>query len=119
VLLMVLVMHLDYRKLREPWLVYALLLGSLALLVAVLFAAPLLQSEVLTAELVYALTVEWAQSLEDVLQRRCMAGLAADFGLRTAPAAAAALEQLGIWDAARAARELADYRELAARHGAR
>jgi hypothetical protein len=44
--------------------------------------------------------------------------LATDFGLRTAPAVAAALERLGIWDAARAARELADYRELAAQHGA-
>jgi glycerol-3-phosphate dehydrogenase len=72
----------------------------------------------LTAELVYAVTTEWAVTLEDLLQRRCMAGLAADFGLRTAPAAAAALERLGVWDAARAARELADYRELAARHGA-
>jgi len=47
-----------------------------------------------------------------------MAGLAADFGLRTAPAAAAALERLGFWDAARAARELTNYRELATRHGA-
>jgi glycerol-3-phosphate dehydrogenase len=73
--------------------------------------------DVLAAELVYGLTVEWARSLEDVLQRRCMAGLAADFGLRTAPAAAAALERLGFWDAPRAARELAEYRELAARHG--
>jgi hypothetical protein len=48
-----------------------------------------------------------------------MAGLAADFGVRTAAAAAAALERLGVWDAARAARELEHYRELAARHGAR
>jgi hypothetical protein len=47
-----------------------------------------------------------------------MAGLQADFGLRTAPAAAAALQRLGFWDAARAAHELAAYRELAARHGA-
>jgi hypothetical protein len=48
-----------------------------------------------------------------------MAGLDADFGLRAAPAAADALTRLGIWDAARAADELASYRELAARHGAR
>ena len=40
-LLMLAVMHLDYRKLREPWLVYLLLAGCLALLVAVLFAPAL------------------------------------------------------------------------------
>ncbi len=68
---------------------------------------PLGDSDVLTAELVHALTHEWAVTLEDLLQRRCMAGLDADFGLRAAPAAAAALERLGIWDAARAAHELA------------
>jgi cell division protein FtsW len=44
VLLMLLVMHLDYRKLREPWLVYPLLLGSLLLLVVVLFAPMLNQT---------------------------------------------------------------------------
>ena len=82
-------------------------------------AAALDGGDVLTAELVYAVTTEWAQTLEDVLQRRCMAGLAADFGLRVAPAAAAALERLGIWDATRAAHALADYRELAARHAAK
>ncbi len=42
-------------------------------------------SDVLTAELVHALTNEWAVTLEDLLQRRCMAGLDADFGLRAAP----------------------------------
>ncbi|HEV8629565.1 MAG TPA: putative lipid II flippase FtsW [Thermoanaerobaculia bacterium] len=42
--LMVAVMHLDYRRLREPWLVYGLLLGSLGLLVAVLFAPQLNQT---------------------------------------------------------------------------
>jgi hypothetical protein len=47
-----------------------------------------------------------------------MAGLDADFGLRTAPAAAAALTRLGIWSAPRAAGELAAYRELAVRHDA-
>jgi hypothetical protein len=47
-----------------------------------------------------------------------MAGLAADFGMRAAPAAASALTRLGFWDSARAAHELAAYGELAARHGA-
>jgi glycerol-3-phosphate dehydrogenase len=81
--------------------------------------APLGASGVLTAELVHALEREWATSLEDFLQRRCMAGLDADFGLGAAPAAADALVRLGIWDPARAAHELAAYRELAAQHGAR
>ena len=76
-------------------------------------------SDVLTAELVHALTNEFAVTLVDLLQRRCMAGLDADFGLRAAPPAAAALTRLGIWDSARAAHELAAYHELAARHGAR
>ena len=75
-------------------------------------------SDVLTAELVHALTKEWAVTLEDLLQRRCMAGLDADFGLHAAPAAAAALTRLGIWDSARAEHELAAYREPAARRGA-
>jgi glycerol-3-phosphate dehydrogenase len=65
-----------------------------------------------------SVTNEWAATLEDLLQRRCMAGLGADFGLSVAPAAAAALERLGLWDRARAAQELAAYRELAARRGA-
>jgi hypothetical protein len=47
-----------------------------------------------------------------------MAGLNADFGLGAARGAAAALVRLGLWDSARAADELAAYRELAARHGA-
>ena len=75
-------------------------------------------SGVLAAELVHALEAEWAVTLEDLLQRRCMAGLGADFGLRAAPGAAAALVRLGIWDSGRAARELASYVELARRHGA-
>jgi glycerol-3-phosphate dehydrogenase len=81
-------------------------------------AEPLGDNAVLTAELVYAVTHEWAVSLEDLLQRRTMAGLDADFGLNAAPAAADALTRLGIWDAARAEHELAAYRELAKRHGA-
>jgi glycerol-3-phosphate dehydrogenase len=97
--------------------------GKAAADVAALAAQPELvgqlgDSDVLTAELVHALTNEWAVTLEDLLQRRCMAGLDGDFGLRAAPAAAAALTRLGIWDSARAAHELAAYHELAARHGA-
>jgi glycerol-3-phosphate dehydrogenase len=74
-------------------------------------------SGVLAAELVHALDVEWAVTLEDLLQRRCMAGLGGDFGLRAAQGAAAALVRLGIWETARGAQELATYRELALRHG--
>jgi glycerol-3-phosphate dehydrogenase len=97
--------------------------GKFAADVAALAARPELtgqlgDSGVLTAELVHSLTKEWAVTLEDLLQRRCMAGLDADFGLRAAPAAAAALTRLGVWDAARAEHELAAYHELAARHGA-
>jgi glycerol-3-phosphate dehydrogenase len=98
--------------------------GKFAADVAALAAQPGLagrlgDSDILAAELVHALDVECAATLEDVLQRRCMAGLDADFGLRAAPAAAAALVRLSIWDAARAAHELAAYHELAGRHGAR
>ena len=98
--------------------------GRSAADIAALAARPELEqrldgTDVLTAELVHALTKEWAVTLEDLLQRRCMAGLDADFGLRAAPAAAAALTRLGIWDGARAAHELAAYRALAARRGAR
>ena len=42
--LMLAVMHVDYRRLREPWLVYLLLLGALGLLVAVLFGPQLKQT---------------------------------------------------------------------------
>jgi glycerol-3-phosphate dehydrogenase len=57
-------------------------------------------------------------TVEDILQRRCMAGLDADFGQRAAPAAVAALERLCVWDTARAAQELAAYRAYATRHRA-
>ena len=73
-------------------------------------------SGVLIAELVYALEAEWAVTLEDILQRRCMAGLGADFGVRAAAVAAAELQRLGIWDAPRAAHEIDAYRVFAARH---
>jgi glycerol-3-phosphate dehydrogenase len=72
----------------------------------------------LVAELVHALDIEWARSLIDVLQRRCMAGLGADFGLGTAPAAADWLVRLGIWDRDRAEAELVAYRAHARRHRA-
>jgi glycerol-3-phosphate dehydrogenase len=71
------------------------------------------------AELVHAVESEWANTLEDVLQRRCMVGARADFGLGAAESAAAALVRLTIWDAVRAAEEVAAYRALAARHGAK
>ena len=64
----------------------------------------------LVAELVHALQEEWAQSLADILERRCMTGLDADCGLGTAPAAAQALVRLSVWDGARAEEELAAYR---------
>jgi glycerol-3-phosphate dehydrogenase len=69
----------------------------------------------LVAELVHAREKEWAETLADVLQRRCMAGLRAGFGLDEAGAAARWLHRLGIWDASRAADELQAYRELARR----
>jgi glycerol-3-phosphate dehydrogenase len=73
---------------------------------------------VLVAELVHAREAEWASTLEDFLQRRCMAGLDADFGLGAADAAARWLVRLGIADAARAESELAEYRARAARQRA-
>jgi len=105
------------RQARRLWHVYGQFAADIAVLAArPELAEPLADGALLTAELVYALTTEWAESLDDLLQRRCMAGLGADFGVRAAPAAAGALVRLGIWDAARAAHELAGYRELATRH---
>jgi glycerol-3-phosphate dehydrogenase len=72
-------------------------------------------SQTLVAELVHAVHDEWATSLEDILQRRCMAGLAADRGLKTSPAAAQWLVRLGVWDKARSAEEVATYRALVRR----
>jgi glycerol-3-phosphate dehydrogenase len=69
----------------------------------------------LVAELVYSREKEWAETLADILQRRCMAGLRAGFGLDAAHSAAQWLRRLGIWDASRAAGELQAYRELARR----
>ena len=73
---------------------------------------------VLVAELVYARKAEWAATLDDFLQRRCMAGLDADFGLGAAESAAGWLVGSGIADAARAESELSDYRALAAQRRA-
>lgn len=63
----------------------------------------------LVAELVHAIETEWAVHLTDILQRRCMSGLDADFGRDSAPQAARWLERIGLWDRARAEQELADY----------
>jgi len=103
---------------RRLWNVY----GGAAREIAALTARPELAAQVdavsgvLVAELIHATEREWAVTLEDLLQRRCMAGLGADFGLGAARGATAALVRLGIWDAARAASELDAYRALAARH---
>jgi hypothetical protein len=70
---------------------------------------------VLVAELVHAHGAEWASTLEDFLQRRCMAGLDADFGLAAAESATRWRVRLGMADSARAESELEDYRALAAR----
>jgi glycerol-3-phosphate dehydrogenase len=72
-------------------------------------------SSVLVAELAHSWNAEWASTLDDFLQRRCMAGLDADFGLGAAESAASWMVRLGIADAARAKSELEDYRALAAR----
>jgi glycerol-3-phosphate dehydrogenase len=69
----------------------------------------------LPAELVHALEAEWAVTLVDILQRRCMLGLGPDFGRRAAGASAEMLRRLGIWDRARAEQELEGYRLYARR----
>jgi glycerol-3-phosphate dehydrogenase len=69
----------------------------------------------LVAELVYAVREEWASSLADILLRRCMAGLAADRGLDSAPAAAGWLVRLGVWDRSRGNHEVESYRALVCR----
>jgi glycerol-3-phosphate dehydrogenase len=69
----------------------------------------------LVAELVYAVREEWASSLADILLRRCMAGLGADRGLDSAPAAATWLVRLGLWDRSRGDHEVESYRALVRR----
>jgi glycerol-3-phosphate dehydrogenase len=72
-------------------------------------------SKLLVAELVYAVRDEWASSVADILLRRCMAGLGADRGLDSAPAAAEWLMRLGLWDKSRADHEVESYRALVRR----
>jgi glycerol-3-phosphate dehydrogenase len=72
-------------------------------------------AKTLVAELVHALEDEWASSLVDILHRRCMAGLDADSGLQTAPAAAEWLVRLGVWDKVRGQQEVVAHRSYARR----
>lgn len=69
----------------------------------------------LVAELVFGLDHEWASTLSDLLLRRSMVGLDAEFGLDAAGEAAEWLRRLGIWDRDRAAAELEGYRAEARR----
>ncbi|HEU4618998.1 MAG TPA: glycerol-3-phosphate dehydrogenase/oxidase [Gammaproteobacteria bacterium] len=69
----------------------------------------------LPAELLHAVEAEWAVTLVDILQRRCMLGLGRDFGRRAAAAAAESLSTLGVWDRARVEQELEGYRAHARR----
>ena len=73
---------------------------------------------VLAAEVAFAVRHELARHLTDIVHRRTMVGLDADFGTREAPAAAAALVELGLWDAGRAAEELGAFERYATAHGA-
>jgi glycerol-3-phosphate dehydrogenase len=73
-------------------------------------------ASIFVAELVHAIEHEFASSLVDILARRVMAGLDADTGLSSAPAAADWLVRLGIWDKARADEELDSYRQFARAH---
>jgi glycerol-3-phosphate dehydrogenase len=73
----------------------------------------------LPAELVYAIEAEYAVTLVDILQRRCMLGLGPDFGLAAAAASAEALRRLGVWNRARAEQELEGYRAYASKKGVR
>ncbi|MGD2168211.1 MAG: glycerol-3-phosphate dehydrogenase C-terminal domain-containing protein, partial [Gammaproteobacteria bacterium] len=74
------------------------------------------QSQVLVAEIAFAIDSQWARSITDVLQRRCMAGLAADRGLRDAEYAARWLVRLGRVDRHAALAQLIDYRAWLRRH---
>jgi glycerol-3-phosphate dehydrogenase len=67
------------------------------------------ESDVVVGELVYALEHEQARTLADLIQRRTMAGLQADFGQLSAPLAADSLVRLGIWDQHRAAEEVSAF----------
>jgi len=73
-------------------------------------------SDLLVAELVHAIENEHARTLVDLLQRRTMVGLGADFGSDSAAPAADWLVRLGLWDTVRAARELEAYGRFARHH---
>lgn len=109
---------LGSQQAERLWRIYGRMGGAVNSLVA---QNPELGAEIcphtrtLAAEVVHAIESEWAVTLEDILQRRCMAGLGRDFGLAAAQAAAACLTRLSIWDRSRAEQELADYRRYAAR----
>ncbi len=69
------------------------------------------RSGLLVAELVYAKSAQWAQSLIDILQRRCMAGLSADAGLGCVDAAGQWLIRLGLSDRSSALEQISAYRD--------
>ena len=73
----------------------------------------------LKVELVEALERAFATTLVDLLHRRTMVGLGADFGVDIAAAAADALVSSGVWDRARADNELEACAAYAVRHDAR
>jgi glycerol-3-phosphate dehydrogenase len=66
-------------------------------------------SDVLSAEVVFAFEKEFAKTLADCFLRRTMIGLKAHMGLRDVAAAEIAVQFLG-WTDARAKREIEDYR---------
>jgi glycerol-3-phosphate dehydrogenase len=74
------------------------------------------RSDLIVGELVQAIETEHARSLVDLLQRRTMIGLQADFGKRTAPLAADWLVRLGVWDKTRAEEEVTAYRDFSRRY---
>jgi glycerol-3-phosphate dehydrogenase len=69
------------------------------------------QSRVLVAELQLAFDHHWARNLTDILQRRCMTGLAADRGIADAEYAARWMVRLGYLDREAAFEQLAGYRQ--------
>lgn len=74
------------------------------------------ETEAVGAEVVMSFRHESAETLADCLLRRTMVGLArADTGVGVAEAAARVAQKFLGWDAARAAREVAAYREHVAR----
>lgn len=74
------------------------------------------QSRVLIAEIVFAFDTQWARTITDFLQRRCMTGFAADRGLADAQYVARWLVRLGRTDRDEALGQLAAYRDWLRRH---